>query len=127
MKQYSKLEDLKKAIAESMYAYAERLISGDDMKQDGRAGVDWGELHLEEQTVSVGLMEWQYTIDIAIFGTRWRKDYNDDSWWYELDDISFGISISDIHCYTRSGFEVKASKVAKELERTLEIRRCISL
>lgn len=124
MKTYSKYADLKNALFEAMNAYAYSLNDGDCLNQDGKAGEDWWQLHLEEQQVSVGLMEWQFTIDIEILGAKWRRDDNGEGlWWDELDDIGFDITVSDIHCYTQDGSEVKVSKLAAELERTLQVRQ----
>lgn len=124
MKRYSKYEDLKKAMLDAMDAYSDSLNEGDSLDQDGKAGEDWWQLHLEEQQVSVGLMEWQFTIDIEILGARWHRDDNGEGlWWDELDDIGFDITVSDIHCYTQDGSEVKASKLAAELEKTLQVRQ----
>jgi len=124
MRQYSKYEDLKKAMTEAMSAYADSLNSGDNLNQDGKAGEDWWQLHLDEQQVSVGLMDWQFTIDIEILGARWHRDDNGEGlWWDELDDIGFSITVSGISCYTQDGSEVKVSKLASELEGSLEVRQ----
>jgi len=118
---YSKIEELKSSITEAMSAYADSLNDGDNLNQDGRAGEDWWDLHLDGQQVSVGLMEWMFDIDIEILGAYWHIDDNGEGlWWYELDDIGYSITVSNIHCYTQSGLEVQVNGLASELERSLE-------
>lgn len=113
------LSGVKDAMMYKLHKIADRLNCGEDMDKDGLAGIDWNEWE-DTIMVTVDGFEWCFNVRAEIKDARWIEDDNGEGdFWWELEDVAFDLTISDVTCYNTDGDEMNIEKEADYLERTV--------